>query len=40
MVPKKVVDWKNDGVLTFRNEPLFLKKDIVELHTAERWRKE
>lgn len=40
MMPEKTVDWVNDGVLYLKDDPIYLKKDVVELHTVERWYKE
>ncbi len=41
MMPIKFANWDNiDEILYFKDEPIYLKKDIVELHTSERWLKE
>lgn len=39
-MPEKQVDWQKDEILYFKEEPVYLQKDIVELHTDKRWRKE
>ena len=39
-MPPKQLAWDKDKLLDFKEEPIYLKKDIVELHTNERWRKE
>ena len=40
IMPTKAVDWNKDDILYLKDEPIYLKKDIVELHTVERWYKE
>jgi len=37
-MPFKSVDWQTDIIKYLKDEPVDLKKDIVELHTAERWK--
>lgn len=40
-MPRKQVDWDNTAsILYFKEDPIYLRKDIVELHTPERWRKD
>lgn len=33
-VAAKTIDWHRDDILYFKDEPIYLTKDIVELHTA------
>ena len=40
IMPSKAVDWESGDVLYLKEEPIYLKKDVVELHTVERWYKE
>ena len=40
MMPSEIVDWAKDEIVYFKDEALYLKKDIVELHTSERWHKD
>ena len=40
MMPKKLVDWNKDEIIYFKEEAIYLKKDITDLHTIERWRKD
>jgi len=39
-MPNKAVDWNKDDILYLKEEPIYLKEDIVELHTVERWYKD
>jgi hypothetical protein len=38
--PAIIVNWQKDEILWFKDEPIYLVKDIQELHTTERWYKE
>ena len=40
MMPKTPVDWDKDEIIYFKGEAIYLKKDITDLHTIERWRKD
>jgi len=40
LMPSKFVDWQTSQVIYFKEDPVYLKKYIVELHTEERWRRD
>lgn len=39
-MPSKFIDWQTSKVIYLKEDPVYLKKDIVELHTEERWRRD
>ena len=38
--PTRPVEWASDKVLHCGEDPIYLRKDLIELHTDERWKKE
>tara|TARA_B110000285_G_C14488968_1_gene323020 strand:- start:228 stop:332 length:105 start_codon:yes stop_codon:yes gene_type:complete len=34
-MPEKQVDWENDEIQKFNEEPVYLQKDIAEVYTNE-----